>query len=166
MLLRAYVYARMLGKQCLKRVSTYATLNANYLMCRLQEAGFTLAFPDRRASHEFIVTLKPITKQYGITALDFAKRMLDFNIHAPTIYFPLLVPECLLIEPTETETKAQLDQFVTVMQQILQEAKEDPDKVKTAPHTTAVGRLDEVKAAKELDLIWQPGERETNLVDV
>ncbi len=156
-LMRAFIYAKMLGKTGLKRVSTFASLNANYLMQRLSDIGYTLAFPQRRASHEFIVTLKPLTKATGITALDVAKRLLDYNIHAPTIYFPLLIPECLLIEPTETETKNQMDRFVDVMAKILQEIKEDPDKVRNAPHHCPVGRLDEVKAARALDLVWEPG---------
>lgn len=155
-LLRAYVYTRMLGKQGLTRVSEFATLNANYLMKRLQDAGFTLAFPQRRASHEFIITLKPITKQYGINALDFAKRLLDYGFHAPTIYFPLLVPECLLIEPTETESKQQLDEFVDAMISILDEAKTNPQLLHDAPSRLPVGRLDEVKAARELNLTWTP----------
>ncbi len=154
-LLRAYIYIRMLGREGLKRVSEYATLNANYLMHHLEQAGFTLAFPKRRASHEFIITLKPITKQYGVTALDFAKRLLDYGVHAPTIYFPLLVPECLLIEPTETESKQELDHFVDAMQKILQEAKTGPEKLHDAPYHQCVSRLDEVKAARELDLVWQ-----------
>lgn len=151
-LLRAYIYARMLGRQGVKRVGEFATLNANYLMCRLQQAGFTLAFPKRRATHEFIITLKPITKECGITALDVAKRLLDYGFHAPTIYFPLLIPECLLIEPTETECKETLDQFIEAMIKILHEARTNPESVKAAPHTRAVSRLNEVKAAKDLDL--------------
>jgi glycine dehydrogenase subunit 2 len=153
-LLRAYSYARLLGKEGLQRVSQYATLNANYLMQRLQAAGFTLAYPMRRASHEFIITLKPVTKAYGVTALDFAKRLLDYGFHAPTIYFPLLIPECLLIEPTETESKQELDRFIDAMQAILQEAKQSPEKLKLAPSEQIVGRLDEVKAARALDLVW------------
>lgn len=154
-LLRAYVYARLLGRSGFSRVSTFATLNANYLMKRLQEVGYTLAFPTRRATHEFIVTVKPLTKAYGITALDIAKRLLDYGFHAPTIYFPLLVPECLLIEPTETESKQELDRFIDVMQRILEEAKSDPDLLRHAPHHREIGRLDEVKAARELDLVYK-----------
>jgi glycine dehydrogenase subunit 2 len=153
-LLRAYIYARMLGQQGMKRVGEFATLNANYLMKRLSDIGYTLAFPERRATHEFIITLKPITKQYGVTALDIAKRLLDYGFHAPTIYFPLQIPECLLIEPTETECKEQLDLFVDAMAKILEEIKTKPELVTTAPHTMPVKRLDEVKAAKELDLVW------------
>lgn len=156
-LLRAYIYARMLGRRGMKRVGEYATLNANYLMKRLSDVGYTMAFPERRATHEFIITLKPITKAYGVTALDFAKRLLDYGFHAPTIYFPLQIPECLLIEPTETECKEQLDLFVEAMANILEEAKTDPDILKNAPHTMPVKRLDEVKAAKELNLTWDFG---------
>lgn len=155
-LLRAYVYARMLGKHGMTRVSEYATLNANYLMSRLKKAGFTLAYPSRRATHEFIVTLKRVAKEHQVTALDFAKRLLDYGFYAPTIYFPLLVPECLLIEPTETESKQELDRFVDAMSQILYEAKHHPEKVRSAPQRLSVGRLDEVKAARELKLVWTP----------
>jgi glycine dehydrogenase subunit 2 len=155
-LMRAYIYARMLGSEGMHRVADYATLNANYLMARLSAAGFDLAFPERRATHEFIVTLKRQQKELGVTAMDFAKRLLDYNFHAPTTYFPLLVPECLLIEPTETETKEELDGFVDAMAHILQEAKDNPELLKEAPHTQPVRRLDEVRAAKQLDLAWSP----------
>ncbi|WP_062534415.1 aminomethyl-transferring glycine dehydrogenase subunit GcvPB [Mizugakiibacter sediminis] len=154
-LLRAYVYARMLGREGMVRVAEYATLNANYLAKRLAEKGFTLAYPERRASHEFIVTVAPQKKQSGVTALDFSKALLDHGIHAPTNYFPLLVPECLLIEPTETESKETLDAFVEVMADLLKQAAEDPQALKDAPRTTPVRRLDDVKAAKELDIAWR-----------
>jgi len=149
-LLRAHIYLRLLGKLGTKRVSQFATLNANYLMKRLEKIGYTLAFPKRRASHEFIITAKPLMQKTGVSALDIAKRLLDFGIYAPTIYFPLLIPECLLIEPTETENKKTLDRFVEVMEIIYKEAHDNPEKLKGAPYTTPVGRLDEVKAAKEL----------------
>lgn len=154
-LLRAYIYARMLGNKGIKKVSEIATLNANYLMKRLQKIGFTLAFPERRASHEFIITLKKEAKDYGVTATDFAKRLLDYGFHAPTMYFPLLVPECLLIEPTETESKDELDRFADAMEKILHEAKTNPELLRSAPHTMPVRRLDDVKAARELDLVWR-----------
>lgn len=153
-LLRAYLYARLLGKEGLHRVAEFATLNANYLLARLRAAGFTPAYPTRRASHEFIITLKSEAKVLHITALDVAKRLLDYNFHAPTMYFPLLVPECLLIEPTETETKEMMDAFADAMIAILNEAKSDPAILKNAPHTLPVRRLDEVKAARELDLAF------------
>jgi glycine dehydrogenase subunit 2 len=155
-LLRAYVYARMLGREGMPRVAEFATLNANYMMVRLRDAGFQLAYPKRRASHEFIVTLKREAKELGVTAMDFAKRLLDFEFHAPTTYFPLLVPECLLIEPTETESKDALDAFVAAMAQILDEARREPEKVRGAPYTTPVRRLDDVRAARQLDVAWKP----------
>jgi glycine dehydrogenase subunit 2 len=153
-LMRAYIYARMLGSEGMHRVADFATLNANYLMAKLTAAGFDVAYPERRATHEFIVTLKRQQKELGITAMDFAKRLLDYNMHAPTTYFPLLVPECLLIEPTETECKEDLDAFVDAMVKIQQEAETAPDLLKEAPHTQPVRRLDEVRAAKQLDLVW------------
>ncbi len=151
-LLRAYFYIRVLGKDGLLRVSEFATLNANYLLAELTKAGFTPAYPGRRASHEFILTLSPEKKKYGITAMDLAKRLLDYGFHAPTTYFPLLVPECLLIEPTETECKAELDGFINAMKTILHEAETKASLLKDAPHSLPVKRLDDVKAARELDL--------------
>ncbi len=151
-LLRAYVYMRMVGREGMERVAEFATLNANYLMARLRDAGFELAFPERRASHEFIVTLRHEAKELKLTAMDIAKALLDRNFHAPTTYFPLLVPECLLIEPTETESKETLDNFVAAMIDIVRAAREDGVDYKEAPHTMPVKRLDDVKAARELDL--------------
>ncbi len=155
-LVRAYIYARLLGREGLLGVGEYATLNANYMAKLLDEAGFELAFPDRRATHEFIISLKREAKELGVTAMDFAKRLLDLGYHAPTTYFPLLIPECLLIEPTETEAKDDMDGFVTAMKQILSEAQNNPEHVKAAPFTMPVKRLDDVKAARELDLAWRP----------
>jgi glycine dehydrogenase subunit 2 len=155
-LLRAYIYMRMLGRAGMQRVSEYATLNANYLLARLKAAGFDAAYPDRRASHEFIITLKRQAKELEVTAMDFAKRLLDHGFHAPTTYFPLLVPECLLIEPTETEAREDLDAFVEAMIAILAEAGTDPDNVRSAPHTLPVRRLDDVRAARQLDITWKP----------
>lgn len=151
-LLRAYFYIRVLGKQGLLRVSEYATLNANYLLAELSKAGFQAAYPGRRASHEFTLTLQKEKKELHASAMDFAKRLLDFGMHAPTTYFPLLVPECLLIEPTETESKETLDQFIAAMSAIRDEAKTNPALLTDAPHTLPVKRLDDVKAARELDL--------------
>jgi glycine dehydrogenase subunit 2 len=156
-LLRAYVYARMLGRDGMRRVADFATLNANYLMAKLVKAGFEVAYPRRRASHEFIVTLRNLKSETGITAMDFAKRLLDKGFHAPTTYFPLLVPECLLIEPTETESKQTLDAFAAAMKEVLEEARSDPEIVKKAPHTMPVRRLDDVRAARQLDLRWKAG---------
>lgn len=155
-LLRAYIYARMLGAEGMKRVAEYATLNANYLLKRLTEAGFEPAYRDRRASHEFILTLRGEAREFGVNTMDFAKRLLDYGFHAPTTYFPLLVPECLLIEPTESETREELDAFVDALTQIRQEAREHPNLVKDAPHRLPVRRLDDVRAARKLDLAWKP----------
>jgi glycine dehydrogenase subunit 2 len=155
-LLRAYIYARLLGREGMSRVAEYATLNANYLAKRLAEKGFDLAYPKRRASHEFIVTVARQKKENGVTALDFSKSLIDRGIHAPTNYFPLLVPECLLIEPTETEAKETLDEFVEVMGELLVLSREDPQAMKDAPVTLPVRRLDDVKAARELDIAWNP----------
>jgi glycine dehydrogenase subunit 2 len=157
-LMRAYIYARLLGGDGMHRVAEYATLNANYLMAELRKAGFDLAFPERRASHEFIVTLKKLKDATGVSAMDFAKRLLDYGYHAPTTYFPLLVPECLLIEPTETESRETLDGFIEAMKVIKHEAETNPDLVKGAPYSLPVRRLDDVKAARELDLAYHAAE--------
>jgi len=155
-LLRAYIYMRMVGREGMRRIGEFATLNANYLLARLRQAGFDPAYPTRRATHEFSLTLKRQARDQGVTAMDFAKRLLDYGYHAPTTYFPLLVPECLLIEPTETESKEALDGFVAAMEAIEREAVADPAHVKGAPYTLPVRRLDDVRAAKHLDLTWKP----------
>lgn len=154
-LLRAYIYMRLLGADGMRRVSEFATLNANYLMTVLITAGFDVAFPKRRASHEFIVSLKSIARDTGVTAMDFAKALLDRGFHAPTTYFPLLVPECLLIEPTETESRQELDAFAAALIDIRDQAQSEPDRVKAAPVTTPVRRLDDVRAVKQLDVAWR-----------
>ena len=155
-LLRAYIYMRMLGREGMSRVGEYATLNANYLLAQLAARGFEPAYPGRRASHEFIITLKKQARELEVTAMDFAKRLLDYGFHAPTTYFPLLVPECLLIEPTETEGKDTLDGFIAALSQIQNEAEQESERVTSAPHTMPVRRLNDVRAAKQLDLTWKP----------
>ena len=155
-LLRALAYSLLLGCEGMRRVGFFSTLNANYLAARLAAAGFDLAYPERRATHEFALTLSRQSKSFGVTAMDFAKRLLDHGIHAPTIYFPLLIPECFLIEPTETECKEELDGFVEAMTSIGKEAEENPDLLRGAPYNLPMRRLDEVKAARELKLTWQP----------
>jgi len=155
-LLRAYIYMRLLGREGMQRVSEFATLNANYMMAQLKARGFQAAIPDRYASHEFIITLKKQAKELNVSAMDFAKRLLDLGYHAPTTYFPLLVPECLLIEPTESEAKEMLDGFVEALVQIQHEAETDAEMLHNAPYTMPVNRLDEVRAAKQLDLSWTP----------
>ncbi|HEU0198373.1 MAG TPA: aminomethyl-transferring glycine dehydrogenase subunit GcvPB [Nevskiaceae bacterium] len=154
-LLRAYVYARLLGRDGMRRVAEFATLNSNYLAARLAQRGFELAVPKRRYSHEFIITLKKQKQALGLTATDVAKRLLDYGYYAPTIYFPLLVPECMLIEPTETEDKDTLDAFADALCRIWDEAKTDIDKVHGAPWTQPVRRLDDVRAARHLDVAWR-----------
>ena len=154
-LLRAYVYMRMVGRDGMRRIGEFATLNANYLQACLRQAGFEPAYPTRRATHEFSLTMRREAREHGATAMDFAKRLLDFGYHAPTTYFPQLVPECLLIEPTETETKEALDGFVEAMRSVQQEAESDVQHLKGAPYTLPVRRLDDVRAAKHLDLAWQ-----------
>ena len=151
-LLRAYFYIRLLGQAGLTRVANHATLNANYLQRQLMALGYSTPYPTRRASHEFVLSLSPQKKQYDVRALDVAKRLLDFGIHAPTIYFPQLVNECLLIEPTETECKQDLDRFIWAMQCILHECQHDPLMLKNAPHDLTIKRVDELKAARELNL--------------
>ena len=154
-LLRAYVYMRLVGRDGMRRIAEYATLNANYLQARLRDAGFELAYPGRRASHEFIITLRHEANELHLTAMDLAKALLDYNFHAPTTYFPLLVPECLLIEPTETESKETLDNFVNAMIDIARRAREDGETFKEAPYNTPVRRLDDVKAARQLDVRFE-----------
>ncbi len=153
-LIRALAYALLLGREGLHRVGEYATLNANYMAARLAKAGFQLAYPERRATHEFILTFAREAKELGVNAMDIAKRLLDYGMHSPTTYFPLLVPECFLIEPTETESREELDRYVDALIAIRDEAEGDPNLVQQAPHTTPVRRLDDVKAARELDLTW------------
>ena len=153
-LLRAYAYIRMVGREGLERIAEHAVLNANYLMERLRPS-YQVAYPDRRAMHEFILTLQDLAKSEAkVSAMDVAKRMLDFGVHAPTAYFPLSVPECFLVEPTETEAKETLDHFAEVMASIRQEAEANPEVPHHAPYTLPVKRLDDVRAAKELDLAW------------
>ncbi len=142
---RSYAYIRSYGPQ-LREMSEAAVLNANYLLARLKEA-YDLPF-DRLCMHEFVLSARSLKREHGISALDVAKRLMDYGFHPPTIYFPLVVPEALMIEPTETEPKETLDAFVDAMLAIAREAEEDPDTIHEAPHGRPVRRLDEVKAAK------------------
>ncbi len=142
---RSYAYIRSYGP-LLREMSEVAVLNANYLLARLKEA-YDLPF-DRLCMHEFVLSARSLKREHGITALDVAKRLMDYGFHPPTVYFPLVVPEALMIEPTETEPKERLDDFCEAMLAIAREAAGDPDVVRSAPHTRPVGRLDEVKAVK------------------
>lgn len=143
---RAYSYIRTMGRDGLRKVSEYAVLNANYMMRKL-EPYFDLPFK-QHCMHEFVISGKR-QKKLGVRTLDMAKRLLDFGYHPPTIYFPLNVEECLMIEPTETESKETLDEFINVLIQIAKEVEENPEIVQEAPHTTIVGRLDETQAARK-----------------
>jgi glycine dehydrogenase subunit 2 len=149
---RAYTYIRSMGPDGLREVTEFAVLNANYMMRRLQEF-YDLPF-DQHCKHEFVLSGRR-QKKLGVRTLDIAKRLLDFGYHPPTIYFPLIVEECIMIEPTETESKETLDSFIDIMIQIAKEAEENPEAVQEAPHTTVVGRLDETKAARQPVLRYQ-----------
>ncbi len=149
---RAYTYIRSMGPDGLKAVTEYAVLNANYMMRRLAEY-YDLPY-DKHCKHEFVISGKR-QKKLGVRALDIAKRLLDFGYHPPTIYFPLNVEECMMIEPTETESKETLDGFIDAMIQIAREAEENPEIVQEAPHTTVISRLDEALAARKPVLRYQ-----------
>ena len=149
---RAYTYIRSMGPDGLKAVTEYAVLNANYMMRRLAEY-YDLPF-DRHCKHEFVLSGRR-QKKLGVRTLDIAKRLLDFGYHPPTIYFPLNVEECIMIEPTETESKETLDSFIDIMIQIAKEAEVNPEIVQEAPHTTVVGRMDETTAARKPVLKYQ-----------
>jgi len=154
---RAYTYLRMQGKKGMRAISDHAVLNANYLRVKLRD---TYRVPyDRICMHEFVAEGR-FDEAPDIHALDIAKRLMDFGIHPPTNYFPLIVREALMIEPTETENKGSLDCFIEAMHMIAQEARSDPSLLHSAPHKTPIGRLDEVKAAKELVLCCRPVELE------
>jgi glycine dehydrogenase subunit 2 len=153
-LVRAYTYIKMHGPDGLRAISENAVLNANYLQARLRGV-YPIPHGDRTCMHEFVA--QGILKEAPeIRTMDIAKRLIDFDIHPPTVYFPLIVPEALMIEPTETESKETLDAFVEVMIRIAGEARTDPELLKSAPHAAPVKRLDEVRAAKELHLCYGP----------
>jgi glycine dehydrogenase subunit 2 len=151
-LVRTYTYLLSLGPEGLSEVSREAILNANYLKEKLRGL-FELPF-DRPCMHEFVMSGRNLRK-HGVRTLDVAKRLLDFGVHAPTVYFPLIVEEALMIEPTETETLHNLDHFAGAMERIAKEAAEEPETLKNAPFTTPVSRLDEGRAARELKLTWE-----------
>ncbi|MTH52378.1 aminotransferase class V-fold PLP-dependent enzyme [Bacillus mangrovi] len=156
---RAYTYIRTMGPDGLKAVTEYAVLNANYMMRRLAPY-YDLPF-DRHCKHEFVLSGKR-QKKLGVRTLDIAKRLLDFGYHPPTIYFPLNVEECIMIEPTETESKETLDAFIDAMIQIAKEAEDNPEIVQEAPHTTVIKRLDEALAARKPVLRYEKKEPVTN----
>ncbi|SFS59126.1 aminomethyl-transferring glycine dehydrogenase subunit GcvPB [Marininema halotolerans] len=152
MLVRAYAYIRTMGPDGLRQISENAVLNANYMMKRLEE-HFEVPFP-QYCKHEFVLSGNR-QKKLGVRTLDMAKRLLDFGVHPPTVYFPLIVDECMMIEPTETESKETLDQFIDVMVKIAKEAEDHPEVIQEAPHHTLVKRLDEVGAARKPVLRWE-----------
>ena len=154
-LVRAYTYIRTLGESGLKSISSNAVLNANYLMEALRDI-YLLPY-DRRCMHE-VVFSADLQKERGVSGLEVAKRLLDYGYHAPTMYFPLIVHEALMIEPTESETRETLDAFIQALRDIDQESQDNPDLVRQAPHTTPVSRLDEAAAARRPNLRWTRGE--------
>jgi glycine dehydrogenase subunit 2 len=153
---RSYAFMRAYGP-ALREMSEVAVLNANYLLARLKDV-YELPF-DRLCMHEFVLSARGLKREHGITALDVAKRLMDYGIHPPTIYFPLVVPEALMIEPTETEPKERLDDFVEAMRRIAEEAAESPEVLREAPHSRPVRRLDEVRAAKQPIVRYHFGQR-------
>ena len=158
MFVRSYAYIRSLGGAGLREVSEIAVLNANYLLARLRAEGVLEYLPvayDRLCMHEFVLSGAPMKRELQIRTLDLAKRLLDYGVHPPTVYFPLIVDEALLIEPTETETKETLDRFAEIVAEILREAREDPEIARNAPYTTPVRRLDEAAAARR-PVVRQP----------
>jgi glycine dehydrogenase subunit 2 len=152
---KAYTYIMMMGAEGLRQAAADAVLNANYLMERLKKS-YALPY-DRRCKHEFVLSARK-QKKKGVSAGDIAKALLDYGFHPPTVYFPLIVEEALMVEPTETESKETLDRFAEVMEEIARLAEEDPERVTSAPHTTPVGRLDEVRAARNPRIIWDGDE--------
>lgn len=150
---RAYTYLRAFGKEYMADISRYAVLNANYVRARIKDV--LPPAHERPCMHEVVVTAEKYKKEFGVRALDISKRLIDYGFHPPTNYFPLIVPECLMIEPTETETKETLDSFCDALIAICEEAKSDADLLHNAPSTQIVGRLDETLAVKKLDVRWK-----------
>jgi glycine dehydrogenase subunit 2 len=151
-IIRAYAYLLSMGSDGLRKIGLNALINANYLRRKL--SGYLEIPYGEKCMHEFVASTKKL-KEKGISTMDVAKRLLDYGFHAPTIYFPLIVADALMIEPTETETRETLDEFAAAMIKILEEAEKSPELLKNAPHTTPVSRLDEVKAARKPNLRWQ-----------
>jgi glycine dehydrogenase subunit 2 len=150
-LVRAYCYLRTHGPDGLKAVAENAVLNANYLLSRVKHI---LPVPHgHRCMHEFVATAATLKKKTGVSAMDVAKRLLDYGFHAPTVYFPLTVPEAMMIEPTETESKETLDAFAETLFRITEES---PELLHDAPHTTTISRPDEVRAARQPMMKWTP----------
>jgi len=153
-MVKAYTYIRMLGGTGLAEATKHAIVSANYVMRSLQD-DYDLPYK-AHCKHECVLSGLRFRAQ-GVKTLDIAKRLLDYGFHAPTIYFPLIVPEAIMIEPTETESQETLDEFIAAMKKIAKEIEETPELVKTAPQCTPIGRLDDVKAAKDQKLRWSGG---------
>src|SRR5262249_51230440 len=149
-LLRGYCYIRTLGAEGLRRMTENAVLNANYLLARLK-GQFEVPYGER-CMHEFVASARGLKRERRVSAMDIARRLLDFGHHGPTVYFPLVVPEAMMIEPTETESKGTLDAFADTLMKI---KGEDPEFLHNAPHTLGISRPDDVKAAKEPILRWK-----------
>lgn len=154
MAVRALTYLLAMGRENLPEIARHAVLNANYVQARLKDV--LPPANDRHCMHECVLTALQYKRENGIRALDISKRLIDYGFHPPTNYFPLIVPECLMIEPTETECKETLDAFCDALIAICKEAQESPDLLHDAPTTQIVGRLDETKAVKDLDVRWRP----------
>jgi glycine dehydrogenase subunit 2 len=152
---RAYTYIRSLGPEGLRGVGENAVLNANYIRARLSEQ-YEVAYGNQICMHEVVLSASRQKQQGGVRALDISKRLMDYGFHPPTNYFPLIVPEALMIEPTETESKQSIDEFIEAMLAIAEEAKSNPEVIKAAPQSTVVSRLDETSAVKNLDLRFEP----------
>jgi glycine dehydrogenase subunit 2 len=152
-LVRAWTYIRAMGPDGLKQASQDAVLNANYVREQLRKA-YDLPHGQRPCMHEFVLSAQNFKKEYGVNALSIAKRLIDFGIHPPTVYFPLIVPEALMIEPTETENRATLDRFIAAMFQIAEESREKPDFVNAAPHDALISRVDEASANRKPAINW------------
>jgi glycine dehydrogenase subunit 2 len=152
-LVRAYLYVFLHGSDGLEEVAERAVLNANYLAALLPKET-PLAFPGGRPMHEFVATAKPLENATGIRAMDLAKRLIDLGYHPSTVYFPLVVDEAMMMEPTETESMETLEDFAKALAQAVAEASSEPDLLHQAPVTTPVRRLDEAKAARHLKLRW------------
>lgn len=152
-LVKAYTYILSMGPEGLKKAAETAVINANYVMEKLKEY-YVLPY-QRTCMHEFVISAQKQKEEHGVTALDVAKRLMDYGFHPPTVYFPLIAKEALMIEPTETESKETLDKFIDAMINIAKEAASNPEIVKKSPHNTPIGRLDEIKAAREPVLRWE-----------
>ncbi|MGI8923193.1 MAG: aminomethyl-transferring glycine dehydrogenase subunit GcvPB [Fimbriimonadales bacterium] len=152
---RAWAYVRAFGREGLPEIARHAVLNANYVRAKI-EREYPMPYEGRVSMHEAVLTVAPLKRATGVRALDISKRLIDYGFHPPTNYFPLIVPEALMIEPTETETMETLDAFCAAMLAIAKEARENPQLLHDAPSTQPVGRLDEAYAAKTLDVSWQP----------